>query len=270
MAAQPEVPGIRLVSLQVIYVMWARMIRRTLRARSQLVGSVLFPLFFLFFLGTGFSGARFGGMPKDGEYLAFLGPGIVAMTLLFSCTFVGLSVLWDRQFGFLREIMVTPVSRLSIFLGRIAGGMTLGMGQAGLIFGGSLLLGMPLPSAGGLAVAVTAALLISVVFLSLGLIFSSVLKDPHGFGMVINFLVFPLFFLSGALFPVDNLPAAARWLAYLDPLTYGVDALRIGLCGDSWTSPFAWGLPFDLAMLIGFAVLLISVGVALFHRVEVG
>ncbi|MBM4320449.1 MAG: multidrug ABC transporter permease [Deltaproteobacteria bacterium] len=260
----------RLVSLQAIYVMWARMIRRTWRSRSQLVGSILFPLLFLFFLGTGFKTARFSGLPMEGGYLGFLGPGIVAMTLLFSSTFSGLSVLWDRQFGFLREIMVTPVSRLSIFLGRIASGMTLGLGQATVIYLGAVLLGLGLPPLGHLALAIVAASLTSVVFLSLGLVFSSLLKDPHGFGLIMNFVVFPLFFLSGALFPVGNLPLVLRWLAYLDPLTYGVDALRATLTAEVWTSPFPLGLPFDLAMLTGFAILFITVGVALFDRVEVG
>jgi len=265
-APSPALARQPVISLQAIYVMWARMVRRTLRAPSRLVASVMFPIFLLFFLGSGFRGARFANLPEStGGYLAYLTPGIVAMSLLFSSTFAGLSVLWDRQFGFLREIMVTPVSRLSIVLGRIVGGLTLGLGQSAVIYVGGLFLGAPLPTPLGAAAGLLAAVLLGTAFIGMGLIFSSMLKDPQGFSIIMNFLVFPLFLLSGALYPVDNLPAGIRWLSYLDPLTYGADALRMALLG----SP-GMGLGLDLAVLGLFASVMVGVGVLFFSRVETG
>lgn len=246
--------------------MWLRMVRRSLRARSRMAAAVLFPLSFLFFFGYGFrGGSAVDGLPQGTTYLRFLTPGVLAMTLLFSSTFTGISSLWDRQSGFLREIMVTPVSRLSILLGRVAGGLTLSLGQAFAIFAGSLLLGTELPPAGGGLVALVAATLTATGFISMGLVFASLMRDPQGFGLVMNFLIFPLFLLSGALYPVENLPRQVRWLAYLDPLTYGVDALRGGLLGVH-----RFGLALDLGVLGGWALLMIGLGVLLFRRVEVG
>lgn len=263
--APPAVPRERLISPQAIYILWLRALRRATRARSRAVGALLFPLLFLFFLGRGLEGASFANLPDQVSYLDYLAPGIVAMTLLFSASVAGLSVLWDRQFGFLREVMVTPVSRLSIFLGRLAAGATMGMGQAVIVYAGALAMGMQLPSPWGAALALVVALLTCVVFISFGLALSCLMKDPQGFSMIMSFVIFPIFFFSGVFYPIENLPSWLRWLAYVDPLTYSVDAMRAALVG---VSSFSW--PVNLAVLAAWTVVTVSGGVALFHRVEAG
>ncbi len=250
------------LDLAVVAVMWTRMVRRTLRARSRLLGGLLMPLFFLFFMGHGFTGVGFAH-GSQGGYLGFLTPGILAMSLLFSSTYVGLSVVWDRKFGFLREILVSPVSRLSMVVGRMAGGVTLSVGQAGLIFLGALALGAPAPSASGALIALSAAIAVSGTFIALGLAAASWLEDPQGFSAVMNFVIFPMYFASGAMYPVSRLPAAVRYLAYFDPLYYGVDAMRAALA-RTMELPVA----VDLAALASAWLMATWVAVWAFSRME--
>ena len=264
MAHEPTVVRTPLIGLRAIHVMWLREMIRFVRAPSRVVGSLVMPLLFLGFLGAGLRGAAMG-IPTDGDYMTFLAPGMMGMTLLMGSVFSGLHVMWDRQFGFLREIMVTPVSRLSIVLGRIAGGMTIALIQGVLVGTGALLLGAdlivaPLNLLGALGVMV----LISAAFVGVGLIFASILDDLHGFSLIVNFFVFPIFFLSGALFPVDNLPSWVRPLCYADPLTYGVDLLRGLLAGMGAFPPLL-----ALSVLGGFCVLTVTLGSVLFSRLEI-
>lgn len=172
-------------------------------------------------------------------------------------------MLWDREFGFLKEIMVAPVSRVSIVLGRIAGGVTTALIQGVLILGVSLFLGFKLPSPLSLGVGLVFMLLISITFLGLGLIFASKMKDMQGFGIVMNFVIFPLFFLSGALYPLENFPGWVRIASYLDPLTYGVDGLRAAFIGVSSLDPV-----FDLILMSVFAVVMIGLGAYFFDKSE--
>lgn len=246
-----------------ISVMWLREIKRYIRARSRVLGSLIMPVFFLAFLGLGFRRMPVPGLEGGLSYLHFLVPGIVGMTLLFSSTAQGLSVLWDREFGFLKEIMVAPVSRVSIVLGRIVGGVTTNLLQAVLILAVSAGLGFRPWSAAGLLLGVGFMILIAFTFIGFGLIFASRMKDMQGFSVVMNFVVFPLFFLSGALYPLDNLPRAVRILAYLDPLTYGVDGLRGALIGTSSYSPVA-----DLAAMAACAVIMVVLGAYFFEKSE--
>ena len=160
-----------------ITVLWLREMKRFVRAKSRIIGALAMPLFFLGFLGMGFRRMAIPGMGDGVGYLQFLVPGILGMSLLFSSTFGGLSVLWDREFGFLKEIMVAPVSRVSIVLGRIAGGVTTSMIQVLLLFGISFLMGFRLRSLPMLLLALVFMILISVTFLGLGLVFASMMKD---------------------------------------------------------------------------------------------
>ena len=150
------------------------------------------------------------------------------MSILFSSTFGGLSMLWDREFGFLKEIMVAPVSRVSIVLGRIAGGATTTLIQAILILGISFIMGFKVASVSSVFLALVFMTLISITFLGLGLIFASKMRDMQGFSIVMNFVIFPLFFLSGALYPLDNFPVWLRTVSKFNPLTYGVDGQNNG------------------------------------------
>jgi len=254
----------RFVDLQAIYVMWVREMLRTMRAPSRIVGSLVMPLVFLVFLGSGLRGTAFG-VSSDGDYMTYLAPGMIGMTLLMGSVFSGMHVLWDRQFGFLREILVTPVSRLSIVLGRIAGGMTLAMLQGVIVAAGAVLLGVEL-QLGPLAILQTLAamILISASFVSLGVVFASLLDDFQGFSLIMNFVVFPVFFLSGAMFPVGNLPGWAQPACYADPLMYGVDLIRGALVGAGSISPLL-----SFGVLGGFCALMITIASVLFSRIEV-
>ena len=217
--------------LTAVYVLWLREMKRYFRAKSRIFGSLAVPVFFLAFLGLGFNRMAVPAVPENGGYFAFLVPGILGMSLLFQSMFAGMSVLWDREFGFLKEIMVAPVSRTSIVLGRIAGGTTTSLIQAGLILLISIPLGFRIRSLAVLVPVLVLMILISAAFIGLGLVFASWIKDMQGYGLVMNFVVFPLFFLSGALYPLENLPSWLRMLSYIDPLTYGVAGLRGLLLG---------------------------------------
>ncbi len=246
-----------------IYSLWLREMIRFLRLKSRVVGSLAPPFFFLAFLGTGFSGMA-GRVPAGVDYINYLAPGIIGMTLLFSSTFAGMSVLWDREFGFLREIMVAPVSRLSIVLGRTAGGVTQAVIQGIIILIPGILMGVKIKGVSGLITALLLMILISATFIGIGLSFASRMKDMSGFGLIMNFMVFPVFLLSGALFPVENLPQPVRMLSYIDPLTYGVDALRGCLVGAN-----AFPLITDVLVLIACCTASMATGAYLFETSEV-
>jgi ABC-2 type transport system permease protein len=253
-----------MIQLAAIYVLWLREMIKFFRAKSRVIGAIAMPVFMLVFLGMGFRRVEFPGLPPEIGYLQYLVPGIVGMTLLFTGAFTGMSVLMDRQFGFLKEVMVTPASRISIVLGRIAGGATTSIIQALMMLFLSIFLGFALPSLPMIAESVVIMLLISVIFICIGLILSSFMKDIHGFNTMTNFIIFPLFLLSGALFPVQNLPAAIQVFAYLDPLTYGVDALRGVLIGYSVMNVYL-----DLAVLLVVSGVLVCVSGYCFSKGEI-
>jgi ABC-2 type transport system permease protein len=246
-----------------VYVLWLREMKRYVRAKSRIIGSLAMPLFFLAFLGLGFNRMAVPGVARGVNYIRFLVPGIIGMSMLFTSTFAGLSVLWDREFGFLKEIMVAPVSRVSIVLGRIAGGTTTAMIQALLLLGISLLVGFRISGIISFVLGILFMLLIATTFIGLGLIFASKMKDMQGFSIVMNFIIFPLFFLSGALYPIQNLPGWVRVLSYIDPLTYGVDGLRGTLIGASAAPPLV-----NLLILIGFSVVMVLLGAYFFEKSE--
>lgn len=252
------------INLTAIYVLWLREMKRFVRAKSRVIGTLAMPLFFLAFLGLGFTKMNIPGMSKDIDYIHFLVPGIVGMTMLFTSMFAGISVLWDREFGFLKEIMVTPVNRVSIVLGRIVGGTTTALIQGILILGISVLMGFKIIGISSFLLSIVFMVLIAVTFIGLGLIFASKMKDIHGFSLIMNFIIFPLFFLSGALFPLENLPVWIRNISYIDPLTYGVDGLRgvlIGISSSSITS--------NLIILIGFSLVMVLLGAYFFEKSEI-
>lgn len=254
----------KLINFQAIYVMWLREMKRFVRAKSRVIGILAMPLFFLAFLGIGFARASIPGIPEGINYVNFLVPGIVGMSLLFSSTFAGVSVLWDMEFGFLKEIMVAPVSRISIVLGRVAGGVTTALIQGILILVISLMLGVQISGMSGFLLAILFMILIAVTFIGLGLVFASKMKDIQGFSLIMNFIIFPLFFLSGALFPLKSLPPWLSILSYIDPLTYGVDGLRASLVGVSELPLFL-----NIVILLGFCIFMVFLGAYLFEKSEV-
>jgi len=251
-----------IINTTAIYVLWLREMKRFLRAKSRVIGTLAMPLFFLAFLGLGFGNMNIPGMANV-DYIHFLVPGIIGMTMLFTSMFAGIFVLWDREFGFLKEIMVAPVNRISIVIGRIVGGATTSIFQGILILGISILMGFKISGISAFLVSVIFMLLISFAFIGLGLIFASKMKDMQGFSLIMNFVIFPLFFLSGALFPLENLPVWIRYLSYLDPLTYGIDGLRGILVGVS-----SFSVLFNFTVLIGFSAVMIFLGAYFFEKSE--
>ena len=252
-----------MINKTAIYVLWMRELKRFWRAKSRVVGSLAMPLFFLALLGLGFRRMPIPGLAGDVDYIQFLVPGIIGMNILFSSTFGGLSVLWDREFGFLKEIMVAPVSRVSIVLGRIAGGATTALIQAVFILGISYTLGFKIVHISSIFLAIVFMVLTAITFLGLGLVFASKMRDIQGFSIVMNFVIFPLFFLSGALFPLENFPVWLRYISKIDPLTYGVDGLRAAFIGVSSFSIFS-----NLIFMVMFSSVMILLGAYFFEKSE--
>jgi len=252
------------INLTAIYILWLREMKRFLRSWPRMIGMLVMPLFFLIFLGFGFKGAFFPGVGYTKDYIHFLVPGVIGMTLISTSLIAGFSVLWDREFGFLKEIMVAPVSRISIAIGRIVGGMTTSIIQATLILIISIGMGFSFLSFPSLLLTILIMILISSGFVGLGLIFASIMRDIQGFGLITQLIIMPLVFLSGAIFPLNNLPKILRYVSYLDPLTYGVEGLRKALVGFSF-------LPFwlDFIVLCTFSLFTTILGSYLFEKSEV-
>lgn len=248
--------------MNVIYVLWLRQLKRYVRARSRIVASVGQPLLYLLVLGYGLGPVfQKAGL---GSYLEFIAPGVIAMTVLFTSIFSGIELIWDRQFGFLKETLVAPVPRLWIMIGRTLGGATVAVIQGVAFLVICFIAGFRVHDFMALPLALVFMALIGVMFTALGTAIASVLSDFQGFQLVMNFLVMPLFFLSGAMFPLSNLPGALRILTSLDPVSYGVDGLRHSLVGNAY-----FALTTDLAVLTLGAVFFLILASRLFSRIQV-
>ena len=245
-----------------IYVLWLRELKRYVRSRVQVVISLAQPMLYLIALGFGF-GPTFQ-KAGQGSYLQFIAPGVIGMGILFTSIFSGIGLLWDRQFGFLKETLVAPVPRLHIMAGRTLGGATVAMIQGSLVLLVCLIAGFRPVSLAALPLGAAFMLMIAIVFASLGTALGSNLKDMQGFQLIMNFLVMPIFFLSGALFPLDNLPAGLAIATRLDPLTYGIDGLRGALIGVSH-----YGLATDAAVLAVLASAFLALGAWSFSRIQI-
>jgi len=248
--------------MNVIYVLWLREVKRYSRSRAQIIGSLAQPLLYLLVLGFGF-GAVFQ-QAGQGSYLQFVAPGVIAMGVLFTSIFSGIGLLWDRQFGFLKETLVAPVPRLTIMAGRTLGGATIAMIQGTLVLAVCMLVGFRPESWSAVPIALLFMALIAIVFAALGTAIGSTLKDMQGFQLIMNFLIMPIFFLSGALFPLDNLPAALTVATRLDPLAYGVDGLRGAFIGVS-----SMGFLVDVSVLAVLSALFLVLGAWAFSKIQV-
>jgi ABC-2 type transport system permease protein len=248
--------------MNVVYILWLREVKKYLRSRTQIIASLGSPLMYLGILGFGLGPVfqRAG----EGSYLQFMAPGVIGMTVLFTSMFSGIALLWDRQFGFLKETLVAPVPRLFIMLGRTFGGATVAIIQGSLIFIVCLIAGFRPQSVTAIPFALLFMALSAVVFAALGAVIGSSLKDMQGMQLVMNFLVMPIFFLSGALYPLTNLPRVLAFLTRIDPLTYGVDGVRTELIGVTH-----FGSTTDVIVLIGVAILLLSLGAWRFSKIEI-
>lgn len=212
-------------NLKGIYTIWLRDVLRFARDRSRIIASLGQPLLFLFVFGGGLSPAmsELGGGSIDFEQFMF--PGILAMAVLFTSIFSAVSIVWDREFGFLKEVMVAPVSRVSVALGKVAGGSTVALFQGVLVLVFAPLLGIDI-SIEQLVYLIGLMLLLAGMMTSLGILIAARQKTMEGFHMIMNFIMLPMFFLSGAFFPLNGVPLWMDWLAKVNPVTYGVDPLR--------------------------------------------
>ncbi len=243
-----------------IYTIWLRELKRYTRERSRLITSFVTPMLWLVIFGIGIGRTLGpGGMSSIARvsgysYQAFIFPGIIGQTLLFTAIWSGISVIWDREFGFLKEILVAPISRTSIVLGKAIGGATSAFLQGLLLLPFSFMVGITLTPFSLLA-CLPVMFLIALGLVTIGLALAARIESLEGFNMIMSFVIMPMFFLSGALFPLgDDLPGWLKILTYLDPLTYGVDALRYILLGASSFSIYV-----DVLVLIGFTTLIILI-----------
>jgi ABC-2 type transport system permease protein len=245
-----------------IYILWLRELKRYSRSRAQVIASLGQPLLYLLALGFGL-GPVFQ-KAGQGSYLQFVAPGVIGMSILFTSIFSGIGLLWDRQFGFLKETLVAPVPRIQIMIGRTLGGATVAMVQGTVVLLVCLLAGFRPSHLTTLPVALLFMALIAIVFAALGTAIGSTLQNMQGFQLIMNFLVMPIFFLSGALFPLTNLPRALAAVIRLDPLTYGIDGLRGAFIGLSRFGPAT-----DAAVLCAIASVFLGLGAYAFSRIQI-
>jgi ABC-2 type transport system permease protein len=244
-----------------IYVLWLRQIKRYVRSRPRIIASLGQPMLFLLAFGFGF-GPIFQ-KAGQGNYIQFLAPGVIAMTVLFTSIFSGIELIWDRQFGFLKETLVAPVPRILIMIGRTLGGATVSLAQGFIVVLICLAAGFRTTNFAMLPLSFVFLALIAIMFTAMGTAIASVLSDFQGFQLIMNFLVMPIFFLSGALFPLNGLPKALDVLASVDPLTYGVDGLRSSLIGVAH-----FGIATDLSVLSVLTAACLAVGSYLFSKIQ--
>ena len=247
--------------MNAIYILWLRELKRYFRSRARLIGSLGQPLLFLIALGFGLGPVfqRAG----QGNYFEFLGPGVVSMGIIFTGIFAGIQVIWDRQFGFLKETLVAPISRFEIVLGKALGGATVAFIQGVIVLILTLIIGVRVHSWVLFPVALFAMFLIALFFTALGIAIASIFEDMQGFQLVLNFVVQPTFFLSGALFPLNGVPKFLQVIAAFDPLSYGVDAIRGGLVNKTH-----YGLGLDLVLLSFLSLTILAIGSYLFSKIQ--
>lgn len=233
-----------------IYGIWRRELLRFIREKSRIASSLAAPLLWLIVLG---SGLRMMQIPGSENYQTFLYPGIIGMTILFTSVFSGISVIWDREFGFLKEMLVAPVARWSIVLGKAMGGATAALAQAMILLPLAPLVGVEL-SLVKLPLLVVLMVLIAIGLTSTGLLIASLMGSMEGFNLIMGFAIQPMFFLSGALFPLSGAPEWLRAISYVNPFTYGVDMLRWSVFTD-----FVTLLPAEaeLAIVAVFAIVMV-------------
>jgi ABC-2 type transport system permease protein len=280
-ARQGRAVDIRSATLRAIYMIWRRDLIRFWRDRTRVVGALAQPLLFLVILGTGLSsalrGAGGGTFGAGLDYLTFMYPGIIGMAVLFSSIFSGMSIIWDREFGFLKEVLVAPIDRSAVAIGKTLGGATQASLQGLVLLVLTPFVGVRLTP---LAVLTLIGLIfcVSLALSAVGVAIAARMRSMMGFQFVLNFLVQPAFFLSGALFPVTGLPGWMTALTRLDPLSYGVDPLRrVMLEATGVPAPVVdklsmtlfgsvvpmWG---EVAIMLAFGLVLMAIAVFNFRR----
>lgn len=248
-------------ALMGIYTLWLRDVTRFLRDKPRIISSSVQPLLWLFVLGLGLSTAFVRG--GDPSYLRFIYPGIVSMSVLFTSVFSAVAIIWDREFGFLKEVLVAPIPRWSVAVGRALGGSTVAVMQGTIILLFAPLVGVSF-TATQLLMAFLIMFMIAFSMTSFGILIAARMHSHEGFQMVVNFLLLPMFFLSGAMFPInEGLPVWMHALVRMNPFGYGVDALRQTLVGFK-----VFPLWLDFAVIIGFGACVLALGAWYFEKNE--
>lgn len=247
--------------MNTIYILWRRQLLRYFRSRARILATLGQPMLFLLTFGFGF-GPVFAQAGR-GDYIQYLAPGIIGMGVLFSAVFSGIELIWDRQFGFIKETLVAPVPRYQIMLGRTCGGATVALLQGVAVTVICVLIGFRAGSIAWWPAALLFMLLIALAFTAVGTAIASVVSDFQAFPLVMNFLVMPLFFLSGALFPLQGLATGMHYVTRLNPVSYGMDGLRGALTGV-----WQFGFVTDFGVLFGLALVMVGIGTYAFSRIE--
>jgi ABC-2 type transport system permease protein len=254
------------IQLRPIYVICMREFIKFFREKSRLLGTLARPVLWLFVVGNGMSALI---RPQAGfSYLHFIFPGMIGMTILFASIFSSISIVWDREFGFMKEMLVSPISRLSIVVGKAVSGTAISAAQAVIILALVPFLGIRLTAVEFLAVT-GLSLLVSFCITSLGILIAARLTSFDGFNIIMNFLVMPMFFLSGAMYPVTSMPPALRALTRMNPLTYGIDSFKHVLLANA-SPPMGpeFPLPLDLAVVIAVSAVLLTLAALSFRKKE--
>lgn len=254
--------------LKGIYVIWLRDIKRFGREKARILGMIGQPLLYLFVMGTGLGSTfKMAAAPGGFDYVDFIYPGIIGMTILFTALFSAVSIIWDREFGFLKEVLVAPVSRTAIVVGKTLGGSSIALIQGSILLFLAPLIGVHLTIT-KVTWLLFLMLIIAFAITSLGLLIASRMYSMEGFQMIMNFLVMPMFLLSGAFFPLKGVPGWMEVLMKVNPLTYGVDALRgIVLDPSPWKPTVVqFALGFDVSVVAAFTLLMLAAAIWAFNR----
>jgi ABC-2 type transport system permease protein len=250
--------------IEVVYALWRRDMVKFLRDRRSLVTSLTRPFLWLLAFGFGLRGSvRLPGSGPAGDFVSFLVPGLAVMTVLFGSMFAAISIVWEREFGFLKELLVAPVPRTAIVASKLLAGSSTAIIEAVLMLALSPLIGARFSAVGALA-SLPLLALFGMATNALGIAVAARMKSFEGFGSIVNFVIQPIFFLSGALYPVDGLPRALRVVVLVNPMSYAVDAVR-GLCIGHHAFPLA----LDAAVVFASAVLMGALATRAFARMEV-
>jgi len=248
-----------------VYIIWLRDLKRHFRDRARIVGSLGSPIIFIFILGQGIGstiGQNLTAFGANIDYKEFMFPGILGMTVLFAGVFASVSIVWDREFGFLKEMLVAPVPSWSIALGKVISGATIASFQGCLMLLLAPLVGVSVTPL-MLAQLIPTLFLVSFSMTGMGVLVASRLKSMQGFQMIMNFIMMPMFFISGAMFPLANAPQWMDTLSKIDPLTYGVDALRGIMLPDI---PSRYPFTTDILMILAISVTMLAIAISAFSR----
>jgi ABC-2 type transport system permease protein len=251
----------RYIDPEAIYGIWLRDIKKFWRERSRLLGGIARPVLWLLILGGSLKAAISQDTIAGGvDYQQYIFPGVIGLTLVFSSLQSAMSIIWDREFGFLKEVLASPVPRLSIIIGKCLGGATQAtlQGIITLLFAPMIGLWLPLPA---IAELIVMMFIVAFALTALGVVIASNMTSFEGFGTISNFVVMPMYFLSGAIYPTTNVPAWLKPLIVVNPLSYGVDAMRHITVGVG-SFPFL----LDFVFLAGFAAVMIAIALLLFER----